>query len=124
VNVKGAYLMSRAVLPIMIAGGGGVIIHVASQLGHVGSAGRPEHCATKGALIQLTKAMAADHASHGIRVTSLSPGAVETRRMVLRHGDMDEPDECPGQSTLLVASAFRIRSQRRLCFWRAQQRAL
>jgi NAD(P)-dependent dehydrogenase (short-subunit alcohol dehydrogenase family) len=101
VNVTGPYLMSRAVLPLMIAGGGGAIIHVASQLGHVGSAGRPAYCATKGALIQLTKAMAADHAAHGIRVNSLSPGAVETRRMVLRHGDMENARKVSGPKHLL-----------------------
>ena len=101
VNVTGAYLMSRAVLPLMIAGGGGTVIHVASQLGHVGSAGRPAYCATKGALIQLTKAMAADHAAAGIRVNSLSPGAVETQRMVLRHGTMEEARRVSGPKHLL-----------------------
>lgn len=101
VNVTGPYLMSRAVLPTMIAQGGGTIIHVASQLGHVGSAGRPAYCATKGALIQLTKAMAADHAAAGIRVNSLSPGAVETQRMVLRHGTMGEARRVSGPKHLL-----------------------
>jgi len=93
--------MSRAILPTMIAGGGGVIIHVASQLGHVGSAGRPAYCATKGALIQLAKAMAADHAGDGVRVNSLSPGAVETHRMVLRHGDMEEARRVSGPKHLV-----------------------
>jgi NAD(P)-dependent dehydrogenase (short-subunit alcohol dehydrogenase family) len=101
VNVTGPYLMSRAVLPLMIAAGGGTIIHVASQLGHVGSAGRPAYCATKGALLQLTKAMAADHAADGIRVVSLSPGAVETRRMILRHGDMEEARRVSGPKHLV-----------------------
>jgi NAD(P)-dependent dehydrogenase (short-subunit alcohol dehydrogenase family) len=90
VHVTGAYLMSRAVLPAMIAGGGGSIIHIASQMGHVGAPGRPAYCAAKGALIQLARAMALDHAAAGIRVNSLSPGAIETRRMVLRHGSMEE----------------------------------
>jgi len=62
VNVTGAYLMSRAVLPVMIAAGGGSIIHIASQLGRVGAPNRPAYCASKGALIQLAKAMAVDHA--------------------------------------------------------------
>ena len=93
--------MSRAALPVMIAGGGGTIIHVASQLGHVGSAGRPAYCATKGALLQLTKAMAADHAADGIRVVSLSPGAVETHRMILRHGNMEEARRVSGPKHLL-----------------------
>ena len=81
--------MSRAALPHMIAGRNGNIIHIASQMGHVGAPGRPAYCAAKGALIQLAKAMALDHAAQGIRVNSLSPGAIETRRMLLRHGTMD-----------------------------------
>jgi NAD(P)-dependent dehydrogenase (short-subunit alcohol dehydrogenase family) len=90
VHVTGAYLMSRAVLPVMIAGGGGSIIHIASQMGHVGAPGRPAYCAAKGALIQLARAMALDHAADGVRVNSLSPGATETRRMLLRHATMEE----------------------------------
>jgi NAD(P)-dependent dehydrogenase (short-subunit alcohol dehydrogenase family) len=90
VQVTGAYYMSRAVLPSMIAAGTGSIIHIASQMGHVGSPGRPAYCAAKGALIQLAKVMALDHAAQGIRVNSLSPGAVETGRMLFRHGTMAE----------------------------------
>ena len=89
VQVTGAFLMSRAVLPAMIGAGRGSIIHVASQMGHVGSPGRPAYCAAKGALIQLAKVMALDHAAQGIRVNSLSPGAVETGRMLFRHETME-----------------------------------
>jgi NAD(P)-dependent dehydrogenase (short-subunit alcohol dehydrogenase family) len=102
VNVTGAYLMSRAVLPQMIAAGGGSIIHIASQLGRVGAPGRPAYCASKGALIQLTKAMAIDHAGQNVRVNALSPGAVETRRMVLRYGDMEEARRVAGPKHLLM----------------------
>jgi NAD(P)-dependent dehydrogenase (short-subunit alcohol dehydrogenase family) len=101
VNLTGPYLMSRAVLPHMIAAGGGSIIHIASQMGRVGAAGRPAYCATKGALIQLAKVMAADHAAQNIRVNTLSPGAVETRRMVLRHGDMETARQTSGPLHLL-----------------------
>ena len=89
VHVTGAYLMSRAALPPMIAAGGGNIIHIASQMGRVGSPGRPAYCAAKGALIQLAKVMAIDHAPQNVRVNTLSPGAVETRRMLLRHDTME-----------------------------------
>lgn len=89
VHVTGAYLMSRAVLPAMIAGGGGSIIHIASQMGRVGAPGRPAYCSAKGALIQLAKVMALDHAAQNVRVNSLSPGAVETGRMLFRHGTME-----------------------------------
>jgi NAD(P)-dependent dehydrogenase (short-subunit alcohol dehydrogenase family) len=101
VNVTGAFLMSRAVLPAMIAGGGGSIIHIASQLGRVGAPGRPAYCASKGALIQLAKVMAADHAAQGVRVNTLSPGAVETRRLVRRFGDMDTARREAGPKHLL-----------------------
>ncbi|HEY3911834.1 MAG TPA: SDR family oxidoreductase [Stellaceae bacterium] len=86
VNLTGSFLLCRAVLPLMIAGGGGSIILIASQLGRVGSAGRAAYCATKGALIQLAKVMAIDHATQNIRVNTLSPGAVETERIVRRYG--------------------------------------
>jgi NAD(P)-dependent dehydrogenase (short-subunit alcohol dehydrogenase family) len=88
VNLTGAFLMSRAVLPTMIAAGGGSIIHIASQLGRVAAPARAAYCTSKGAIIQLAKAMAVDHAAQNIRVNALSPGAIETRRLVLRYGDM------------------------------------
>lgn len=89
VNLTGAFLVSRAVIPHMTKAGGGSIIHIASQMGRVGAPGRPAYCATKGALIQLAKVMALDHAKDGIRVNTLSPGAVETQRLLFRHGNMD-----------------------------------
>lgn len=101
VNVRGAYLMSRAVLPSMIAAGGGSIIHIASQLGRVGAPGRAPYCASKGAVIQLAKAMAADHSGQNVRVNALSPGAVETRRLVLRFGDMETARRVAGPKHLL-----------------------
>ncbi len=90
INLTGAFLMVKAAIPAMIARGGGSVILVASQLGRVGSPGRPAYCATKGALIQLAKVLAADHAMQGIRANTLSPGAIETRRMLMRWKDMDE----------------------------------
>jgi NAD(P)-dependent dehydrogenase (short-subunit alcohol dehydrogenase family) len=90
INLTGAFLMAKAAIPAMMARGGGSVILIASQLGRVGSPGRPAYCATKGALIQLAKVLAADHAAHGIRANTLSPGAVETRRMLQRWNSMDE----------------------------------
>ena len=85
----------------MIAACGGSIIHIASQLGRVGAPNRPAYCASKGALIQLAKAMAVDHAPQNIRVNALSPGAVETRRLVLRFGDMEAARRIAGPKHLL-----------------------
>jgi NAD(P)-dependent dehydrogenase (short-subunit alcohol dehydrogenase family) len=93
VNLTGAYLVSRAVIPHMAAAGGGSIIHIASQMGRVGAPGRAAYTATKGALIQLAKTMALDHAKERIRVNTLSPGAIETRRLEYRWGDMAKARE-------------------------------
>jgi NAD(P)-dependent dehydrogenase (short-subunit alcohol dehydrogenase family) len=101
VNVGGAFLMSRAILPAMIAAGGGSIILIASQLGSVAAARRAAYCSTKGALIQLAKAMATDHAAQKIRVNALSPGAVETERLVKRFGDMETARRTAGPKHLL-----------------------
>ena len=100
VNVGGAYLMSRWAIPHMARAGGGSIIHIASQLGTVGTPGRVAYCATKGALITMAKAMATDHAAQKVRVNALSPGAVETERM-LRFGTMEKAREVLGPKHLL-----------------------
>jgi NAD(P)-dependent dehydrogenase (short-subunit alcohol dehydrogenase family) len=101
VNVAGAFLISRALLPSMIAAGGGSVILIASQHGSVAAAGRVVYCASKGALIQLAKTMAADHAAQNVRVNTLSPGAIETVRMVRRFGDMEEARRIVGPKHLL-----------------------
>lgn len=101
VNLTGAFLMAKATIPAMIARGGGSVILIASQLGRVASPGRPAYCATKGALIQLAKVLAADHAAQGIRANTLSPGAVETRRMLRRWKTMDEARAVMGPKHLL-----------------------
>ena len=100
-NLGGAFLMSRWAIPHMITAGGGSIIHIASQLGTVGTPGRVAYCSTKGALITMAKAMASDHAAQNIRVNTLSPGAVETDRMLLRFGSMDKARELLGAKHLM-----------------------
>jgi NAD(P)-dependent dehydrogenase (short-subunit alcohol dehydrogenase family) len=101
VNLTGSFLLSRAVLPSMIASGGGSMIFIASQLGRVGSAGRAAYCATKGALVQLAKVMAIDHAVQNIRVNTLSPGGVETQRTLHRYGSFEAARERLGSKHLL-----------------------
>ena len=101
INLTGAFLMVKAALPPMIARGGGSVILIASQLGRVGAAARPAYCATKGALIQLARSLAIDHAAQGIRANTLSPGAIETRRMLQRHRDMDEARRTLGPKHVL-----------------------
>jgi NAD(P)-dependent dehydrogenase (short-subunit alcohol dehydrogenase family) len=101
VNLTGAFLLTRAGLPYMMEAGGGSIIFIASQLGRVGTAGRAAYCATKGALIQLAKVMAIDHAAQNIRVNTLSPGGVETQRTLQRYGSFEAGRQALGPKHLL-----------------------
>jgi NAD(P)-dependent dehydrogenase (short-subunit alcohol dehydrogenase family) len=77
-NLKAVYLLSREALPHMIERRRGVIINVASQLAFVGARNFAAYTASKGGVINLTRAMSLDHAKDGIRVNALCPGAVDT----------------------------------------------
>lgn len=78
VNVRGVFLGCRAVLPLMIAQGGGVIINIASVAGLVAFPGRAAYTSSKGAVIQLSRSITADYAHVGIRCVALCPGMIET----------------------------------------------
>jgi NAD(P)-dependent dehydrogenase (short-subunit alcohol dehydrogenase family) len=78
VNLKGTFLMSKFVLPGMIARKRGVIINNASGWGIVGGDHAVAYCASKGGVVLMTKAMAIDHGAQGIRVNCVCPGDVET----------------------------------------------
>ena len=91
VNVTGIFCMSRAAIPAMRRVSGGSIINLGSNVGLVGCAGLAAYCASKGAVVNLTRAMALDHAAEGIRVNSVNPGAVDTPMLVSGHGGA-EPD--------------------------------
>ncbi len=89
VNLGGAFLTCKEAIPLMADSGGGSIINVASQLARVAMPRTPAYCATKAGLVHLTRALAVDHADQGIRANSLSPGAIETQRLVAAFGDME-----------------------------------
>ncbi|MGH2348062.1 MAG: SDR family NAD(P)-dependent oxidoreductase [bacterium] len=78
VNLKGAFLCAREAIPIMKRGGGGVIVNVGSESSLVGISDGAVYAATKGAIVQLTKSMAIDHAPDGIRVNCVCPGPMAT----------------------------------------------
>ena len=78
VNVRGVYLTAKAAIPHLRRAGGGAIVVVASQLGLVAASGAAAYCASKGAAVQLTRAMAIDHAAEGIRVNCVCPGPTAT----------------------------------------------
>ncbi len=87
VDLTGAWLLVRTCVPHMAANGGGMVLNIASQLGHVAAPGRGAYGVGKAALIALARAIAVDHAAQGIRAASLSPGAIMTSRLLARDGD-------------------------------------
>lgn len=78
VNVRGALLCAKAVLPGMIARGSGAIVNIASIRGVTGARDLAAYSTSKGAMISLTQQMALDYARQGIRVNAISPGFVES----------------------------------------------
>jgi len=78
VNIGGVFFMSRAAVAIMRSQKGGAIVNYGSIWGEVGAAGVMAYCATKGAVHQITRAMALDHVDDGIRINAVAPGEVNT----------------------------------------------
>jgi NAD(P)-dependent dehydrogenase (short-subunit alcohol dehydrogenase family) len=81
VNVRAMYLVSRAAVPHLRSAGGGAIVNISSVSAFHGSVGRPSHAyaASKGAVLSLTRAMAASYGRDRIRVNAICPGAIRTR---------------------------------------------
>jgi meso-butanediol dehydrogenase / (S,S)-butanediol dehydrogenase / diacetyl reductase len=79
VNVNALFYLSRAAVKHMSSRGGGAIVNVASEWGLNGEANHVAYCASKGAVIQITRCMALDHARDNIRVNSVCPGEIHTR---------------------------------------------
>lgn len=92
VNVRGVFNVSRAFLPGMIRRGGGNVINMASIGGVVGIRDRLAYCTTKFAVVGLTKSMALDHATDGIRVNCICPGRVETPFVQARIAEYPDPE--------------------------------
>jgi NAD(P)-dependent dehydrogenase (short-subunit alcohol dehydrogenase family) len=73
-NVTAVWRMSRLVIPILRSQGGGIIINNASDWGLVGAPSAVAYCTSKGAVVQMTRAMALDHAGENIRINAICPG--------------------------------------------------
>jgi NAD(P)-dependent dehydrogenase (short-subunit alcohol dehydrogenase family) len=93
VNVKSIFLLSKYAIPVMAQAGGGVIINTASGWGLVGGRKAAAYCASKGAVVLLTKAMALDHGEQNIRVNCICPGDTDTPMLRNEARQLGEPDE-------------------------------
>jgi NAD(P)-dependent dehydrogenase (short-subunit alcohol dehydrogenase family) len=92
-NLKSIFLGCKYVLPLMKSQGGGVIVNTASIMGTTVSVGGPAYCTSKAAVIQLTRQMALEYASHNIRVNCICPGSTDTP-MIQR--DMEASGDATG----------------------------
>jgi NAD(P)-dependent dehydrogenase (short-subunit alcohol dehydrogenase family) len=101
VNLSGAFLMCKFAVPELRRAGGGCIINIASQLGHLGVPLRSPYCTTKAALIHFTRILAMDHAVDNIRVNSISPGFILTERSSARVGGKERARIVNGPRHLL-----------------------
>ena len=81
-NVTAVWRMSKLVLPLMRAQGGGVIVNTASDWGVVAGRNAVAYCTSKGAVVQMTRAMALDHARENIRINAVCPGDTFVQRWV------------------------------------------
>jgi 2-keto-3-deoxy-L-fuconate dehydrogenase len=93
VNIKGAYFLSRAILPAMIARRAGSIINLASVAGVMGMEARFAYTVTKHAVVGMTRAMAMDHGQTGVRINCICPGRTQTPFVEARLKEYPDPQE-------------------------------
>ena len=93
INVKSIFLMCREMIPIMAKAGGGSIINTASGWGLAGGARAAAYCASKGAVVLMTKAMAIDHGRQNIRINCVCPGDTDTAMLRHEARQLGEPED-------------------------------
>jgi NAD(P)-dependent dehydrogenase (short-subunit alcohol dehydrogenase family) len=92
INVKSIFLLSKYAIPLMAKKGGGVIVNTASGWGLAGGRKAAAYCASKGAVVLLTKAMALDHAAQNIRVNCICPGDTDTPMLRSEARQLGKPE--------------------------------
>ncbi len=116
VHVRGTYLVTRATLPAMLEAGKGIIVNVASQLGQIGGVELAHYSGAKAAIIGMTKSLAREVSTQGVRVNAVAPGPVNTplvealsedwksaKRAELPLGRFGEPAEIGGVVSFLCS---------------------
>jgi NAD(P)-dependent dehydrogenase (short-subunit alcohol dehydrogenase family) len=93
VNVKSIFLLSKAAIPLMVESGGGSIVNTASGWGMAAGKRAAAYCASKGAVVLLTKAMALDHGPQKIRVNCVCPGDTDTAMLRSEAQQLGAPEK-------------------------------
>lgn len=91
-NLKGPFLCMKHTIPVIARGGGGAVVLLGSVLGSIGSPGYAAYCASKGALVNLAKQAAIEHAPEGVRVNVVSPSACDTGLFAEMASRAPDPD--------------------------------
>ncbi|SDA87838.1 SDR family oxidoreductase [Sinorhizobium sp. NFACC03] len=118
VHVRGTFLMTRAVLRAMLERGEGVVVNIASQLGQIGGVELVHYSGAKAAIIGMTKALAREVSSRGVRVNAVAPGPINTplvmelsddwraaKKQQLPLGRFGEPEEVAATVSFLASPA-------------------
>ena len=93
VNVRSVFLMSKYAIPFMIRRGGGAIVNTGSGWGLTGGSNAVSYCASKGAVVNMTRAMAIDHGAQNIRVNCICPGDTDTDMLRSEARQLGVPEE-------------------------------
>lgn len=91
INLRSVYLFSREAIPLMRRQGGGAIVNTASEAGVVGFVRYAAYSASKAAVVNLTRALALDHAADHIRVNCVCPGSIETPLLQAYYNSFPDP---------------------------------
>lgn len=92
-NLAGPFHLAKYGIPALRRAGGGTLTLIASELGLVGAREAVAYCAAKGGLVNMTRALAVDHAPEGIRVNALCPGPIDTPMLQAFFEDAPDPEE-------------------------------
>ena len=114
IDLKGPFLCMRAAIPVIAANGGGSVVAMGSTLGLIVAPGHPAYCAAKGALVNLCKQAAIEHAGDGVRVNVVAPSATDTG-LFIRFSEMAPDPEGMRRRIAEVNPMHRLGTAREVC---------